>query len=47
MTDLITEECGDSPSDESALFIYIIIGEILMGFGFSGFMTLGNFFESF
>ena len=31
----------ESTETESQLFYWILVGEVIMGFGFSGFMTLG------
>ena len=31
----------ESTRTESRLFYWILVGEVIMGFGFSGFMTLG------
>ena len=32
---------SESTGTESRLFYWILVGEVIMGFGFSGFMTLG------
>ena len=32
---------AESTGTESRLFYWILVGEVIMGFGFSGFMTLG------